>query len=94
MIYRSCSGSVGSVASSEQELDLDGFRDSRPVRVGNQAARQLQLDALGEILNLAWRWHLRGSLPMTMSGASSLSLSGRRSSVLAGARPRHLGMAR
>jgi GH15 family glucan-1,4-alpha-glucosidase len=47
----------------EQELDLTGYRDSQPVRVGNRAARQLQLDALGEILNLAWCWHRRGQSP-------------------------------
>jgi GH15 family glucan-1,4-alpha-glucosidase len=48
---------------SAQELDLDGYRGSRPVRAGNDASGQVQLDALGEILNLGWRWHLRGHSP-------------------------------
>ena len=47
----------------ELDLDLDGYRDSRPVRIGNGASGQLQLDAFGEILNLAWRWHRRGRSP-------------------------------
>ena len=47
----------------ELDLDLDGYRESRPVRIGNGAAGQLQLDAFGEILNLAWRWHRRGHSP-------------------------------
>jgi GH15 family glucan-1,4-alpha-glucosidase len=48
---------------SGQQLDLEGYRGSQPVRIGNEAAGQLQLDAFGEILNLAWRWHLRGHSP-------------------------------
>jgi GH15 family glucan-1,4-alpha-glucosidase len=47
----------------EQQLDLAGYRGSRPVRFGNGAASQSQLDAFGELLNLGWRWHMRGHSP-------------------------------
>ena len=40
---------------TEHELDhLAGYADSRPVRVGNEAWRQRQLDVMGEILEAAY----------------------------------------
>ncbi len=42
---------------SEQELDhLKGYCDSRPVRIGNDAYQQLQLDVFGEILEAAYTY--------------------------------------
>ncbi|WP_036486360.1 glycoside hydrolase family 15 protein [Myxosarcina sp. GI1] len=43
----------------EQKLEhLSGYRNSQPVRIGNQAAQQVQLDVYGEILStlhFAWK---------------------------------------
>ena len=48
-------GIRGNRALPELELaHLDGHRDSRPVRVGNGAVKQLQLDAYGQILEAGY----------------------------------------
>ncbi|MGH7764307.1 MAG: glycoside hydrolase family 15 protein [Candidatus Dormibacteraceae bacterium] len=56
-------GVQGERRLTEIELKLEGYRGSRPVRIGNAAASQLQMDAYGELLELSWRWHLLGHSP-------------------------------
>jgi GH15 family glucan-1,4-alpha-glucosidase len=54
-------GVAGERRLDERELEwLSGFEGSRPVRVGNAAHRQLQLDVYGEVLDAAYRTRLHG----------------------------------
>jgi GH15 family glucan-1,4-alpha-glucosidase len=53
----------GGLREDEVELGLPGYRSSRPVRDGNAAATQLQLDSYGPLLEGAWRfWSQTGSI--------------------------------
>ena len=52
----------GGRSIDEETLDhLDGYRGSRPVRVGNSAHHQLQLDIFGELMDAVYLYNKYGS---------------------------------
>jgi GH15 family glucan-1,4-alpha-glucosidase len=57
----------------EEELELTGYRGSQPVRVGNAAAPQLQLDVYGHLLQTAWLFSAAGGV---LSADSAARLAG------------------
>jgi GH15 family glucan-1,4-alpha-glucosidase len=55
-------GSYGERRLTEKQLDhLQGYRGARPVRAGNGAAEQRQLDVYGELLNSSHLWRRAGN---------------------------------
>lgn len=50
----------GGTRTEESTLDhLEGYKGSRPVRIGNQAGQQLQLDTYGEVIAAAYEFWTR-----------------------------------
>ena len=62
-------GLAGERRLDELELDwLPGYEGSTPVRIGNAASTQLQLDVYGEILDAIYQLRARAPRPMPTSG--------------------------
>jgi GH15 family glucan-1,4-alpha-glucosidase len=51
----------GGTRVPEHELPFSGYRNSRPVNVGNGAASQLQLDTYGEVMQTVWLYTRNGN---------------------------------
>ena len=50
----------GSRHAREKQLELPGYCATKPVRIGNAAAEQLQLDVYGDVLDASWHYARHG----------------------------------
>ena len=88
-------GIAGERRLDERELDwLPGFEGSRPVRVGNAASEQLQLDVYGEIIDALYQTRLHGAPADDNVWSLTLKLLEWLEDGWRRARRRHLGGAR
>jgi GH15 family glucan-1,4-alpha-glucosidase len=68
-------GLAGERRLTELELDwLPGYEGSRPVRIGNAASKQFQLDVYGEVIDALYHARLLGVKPLADSWASGRAL--------------------
>jgi GH15 family glucan-1,4-alpha-glucosidase len=68
-------GVAGERRLIEWEADwLNGYRDSRPVRIGNAASEQLQLDVYGEVLDTLYQGRTRGLEPLAAAWSLTVKL--------------------
>lgn len=51
--------------TDEIEINFSGYMDSRPVRIGNKASDQLQIDQYGSIVDAVFRFYEAGGLVTT-----------------------------
>ena len=85
----------GNGVPREQTLShLSGYADSRPVRVGNAASNQLQLDVYGEVMEAVSHFVSGEKNLDSRHTENALRLRKIPLSKLETARPRHLGTAR
>lgn len=71
-------GLAGERTLTETELPwLPGYADSRPVRIGNGAAGQLQLDVLGEVVDALFEAQRRGLGPSAPAWPLARAIMGR-----------------
>ena len=70
-------GMNGGPPAGERELELSGYRSSRPVRTGNRAVEQEQLDIYGHLMQTAWLYaraggSLTGDVGKRLAGIADL----------------------